>query len=203
MTIQLWGHGVFEGEEAFRHGFFQTVSIITTTGLASADFAVWPAVALLTILALMFVGGSAGSTAGSIKVIRHLLIGKILRRELSQTLSPEVVLPIRLNGSPVDERTLRAIAAFVLLYVGAWVVGAGIIAVDSAIVGAGFSSLDSIGASATALGNVGPGFGAAGPYGSFAPLGDVSKLTMIALMYLGRLEIVPVIVVLTRHYWRL
>ena len=82
-------------------------------------------------------------------------------------------------------------------------VGAGIIAVDSAIVGSGFSALDSIGASATALGNVGPGFGVAGPYGSFAPAGDVSKLTMIALMYLGRLEIVPVIVVLTRHYWRL
>ena len=113
-------------------------------------------------------------------------------------------MPVRLNGSPVDERTLRAIAAFVLLYVGAWVVGAGIIAIDSAIVDAGLAPLDAIGASATALGNVGPGFGVAtGPYGSFAPLGDVSKLTMIALMYLGRLEIIPVVVLLTRHYWRL
>ena len=203
LAIQLWGHGVESGESAFRDGIFQAVSIITTTGMVNADYAVWPAVMLLTIFALMFAGGSAGSTAGSVKVIRHLLLGKILRRELSQTVSPEVVMPIRLNGAPVDDRTLRAIAAFVLLYVGAWAVGGGIIAIDSAIVGAGLGPLDSIGASATALGNVGPGFGATGPFGSFAPLGDVSKLTMTALMFLGRLEIIPVVVLLTRHYWRL
>ena len=171
--------------------------------MASADFALWPSVALLTLFALMFVGGSAGSTAGSIKVVRHLLMAKILRREISQTVSPEVVMPIRLNGAPVDERTLRAIAAFVLLYVGAWAVGGGIIAIDSAIVGAGLGPLDSMGASATALGNVGPGFGVNGPFGSFAPVGDVSKLTMIGLMFLGRLEIIPVVVLITRHYWRL
>jgi trk system potassium uptake protein len=203
IAIQLWGHGVETGEEAIRDGFFQAVSIVTTTGLVSTDYALWPSVMLLTIFALMFVGGSAGSTAGSIKVIRHLLIGKILRRELSQTVSPEVVLPIRLNGAPVDERTLRAIAAFVLLYVGAWAVGGAVIAIDSAIVGAGLGPLDSLGASATALGNVGPGFGIAGPFGSFAELGYLSKLTMIALMYLGRLEIIPVVVLVTRHYWRL
>ncbi len=203
LTVMLWGHDISTGEEAIRSGFFQAVSIITTTGMASADFAVWPAVMLLTLFALMFVGGSAGSTAGSIKVIRHLLLAKILRRELSQTVSPEVVMPIRLNKAPVDERTLRAVAAFILLYVGAWAVGGGIIAIDSAIVGAGLTPLDSIAASATAIGNVGPGFGVTGPYGSFAPLGDVSKLTMIALMYLGRLEIIPVVVLLTRHYWRL
>jgi trk system potassium uptake protein len=203
LTAMLWSYGISEGEEAVRDGFFQTVSNLTTTGMANANYALWPSVLVLTIFALMFVGGSAGSTSGSIKVIRHLLLAKILRRELSQTVSPEVVMPIRLNGAPVDERTLRAIAAFVLLYVGAWAAGAGIIAIDSAIVDAGLDPLDSIGASATALGNVGPGFGVAGPFGSFAPLGDVSKITMIALMFLGRLEIVPVVVLLTRHYWRL
>jgi trk system potassium uptake protein TrkH len=203
VTAQLWGYGIFEGEEAVRAGFFQTVSIVTTTGMVSADFAIWPAVALLTIFALMFAGGSAGSTAGSIKIVRHLLLGKVLRRELSQTVSPELVMPIRLNGVPVDERTLRAVAAFILLYVGAWAAGGAIIAVDSAIVGVGLGPLDSLGASATAIGNIGPGFGVTGPFGSFAPLGDVSKLTMIALMFLGRLEIVPVVVLLTRHYWRL
>jgi trk system potassium uptake protein len=203
IAVELWGYGIDEGEEAVRNGFFQAASIITTTGLVNTDYAVWPSVALLSVFALMFVGGSAGSTSGSIKVIRHLLIGKTLRRELSQTVSPEVVMPIRVNGTPVDERTVRAVAAFVLLYVGAWVVGSGIIAIDSAIVDAGLGPLDSIGASATALGNVGPGFGVTGPFGSFAPVGDVSKLTMIALMFLGRLEIVPVVVLLTRHYWRL
>ena len=202
LSIQVWSYGIVDGEEAIRDGFFQAASIITTTGMVNADYAVWPTVALLTIFALMFVGGSAGSTAGSIKVIRHLMIGRILRRELSQTVSPEVVMPIRLNGTAVDERTLRAVAAFVLLFVGAWAVGGGIIAIDSAIVGAGLGPLDAIGASAAAIGNVGPGFGITGPYGSYAPLGDVSKLTMIVLMFLGRLEIVPVIVLLTRSYWR-
>jgi trk system potassium uptake protein TrkH len=102
----------------------------------------------------------------------------------------------------VDERTVRAIAAFILLYVGAWAVGASVIAIDSAITGAGLGTLDSLAASATALGNVGPGFGPTGPMGSFAALGDVSKTTMIGLMWLGRLEIIPVAVLLSRTYWR-
>jgi trk system potassium uptake protein len=203
VTAMLWGYGIVEGEEAVRTGFFQTVSIMTTTGMASADFALWPAVLLLALFALMFVGGSAGSTGGSIKVVRHLLLGKTLRREIDQTLSPEVVMPIRLNGAPVDERTLRAITAFILLYVGAWAVGASVIAIDSAITGAGLGTLDSLAISATALGNIGPAFGPAGPMGSFAGVGDVSKITMIGLMWIGRLEIVPVVVLLTRHYWRL
>jgi trk system potassium uptake protein len=203
LAAMLWGYGIAEGEGAVRVATFQSVSIMTTTGMASADFALWPPLLLLALFALMFVGGSAGSTGGSIKVVRHLLLGKVLRREIDQTLSPEVVMPIRLNGSPVDERTVRAVAAFILLYVGFWAAGASIIAIDSAISGVGLGTLDSLAASATTLGNVGPAFGIAGPYGSFAELGDVSKLTMIGLMWVGRLEIVPVVVLATRHYWRL
>ena len=105
LTAMLWGYGIAEGEAAIRAAVFQTVSIMTTTGMASADFALWPPLLLLALFALMFVGGSAGSTGGSIKVVRHLLLGKVLRREVDQTLSPEFVMPIRLNGSPVDERT--------------------------------------------------------------------------------------------------
>ncbi len=203
LTAQLWGYGIAEGEAAVRSGVFQTVSIVTTTGYASADFALWPALALLSLFALMFVGGSAGSTGGSIKVVRHLLLAKVMRRELDQTVSPEVVMPVRLNGAPVDERTLRAIASFILLYVGIWAVGAAVLAIDSALSGVDLGTLDALGTSATALGNIGPGFGITGPMGSFAPLGDVSKITLIGLMWVGRLEIVPVVVLLTRHYWRL
>ena len=203
LVAMLWGYGIVEGEAAVRAAVFQTVSIMTTTGMASADFALWPPLLLLALFALMFVGGSAGSTGGSIKVVRHLLLGKVLRREVDQTLSPEFVMPIRLNGSPVDERTVRAIAAFVLLYVGIWVVGASVIAIDSAISDVPLGTLDALGASATTLGNVGPAFGFAGPFGSFAEFGEVSKLTMIVLMWVGRLEIIPVVVLLTRHYWRL
>jgi trk system potassium uptake protein TrkH len=203
LAAMLWGYGIAEGEEAVRTAAFQAVSIMTTTGMATADFALWPPLLLLALFALMFVGGSAGSTGGSIKVVRHLLLGKILRREVDQTLSPEVVMPIRLNGSPVDERTIRAIAAFILLYVGLWAVGGAIIAIDSAIGDVGLGTLDSLAASATTLGNIGPAFGIAGPYGSFAEFGEASKITMIGLMWVGRLEIVPVVVLLTRHYWRL
>jgi trk/ktr system potassium uptake protein len=203
IAAMLWGYGIAESEAAVRAGAFQAVSIMTTTGLATSDFALWPPLLLLSLFALMFVGGSAGSTGGSIKVVRHLLLGKVLRREVDQTLSPEVVMPIRLNGTPVDERTVRAVASFILLYVGFWAVGASIIAIDSAISDVAVGTLDSLGASATTLGNIGPGFGIAGPYGSFAEYGEVSKLTMIGLMWVGRLEIIPVVVLLTRHYWRL
>jgi trk/ktr system potassium uptake protein len=203
LFVQLWGYGIAEGEEAVRTAVFQSVSLITTTGFATTDFALWPVLMLLTLFALMFSGGSAGSTTGSIKVVRHLLLGKVLRRELDQTVSPEFVMPIRFNGAPVDERTLRAIAAFILLYVGFWAVGAAVIAIDSAISDVPLSALDTLAVSASALGNGGPGFGITGPFASFAPLGDVSKLTMIVLMWLGRLEIIPVVVLVTRHYWRL
>ena len=203
ITATLWAYSLADGEAAVRHGTFQAVSIVTTTGFATADFALWPPLLLLGLFGLMFVGGSAGSAGGSIKVVRHLLLAKILRRDLDQTLSPEFVSPIRLNGTSVDERTVRAVAAFILLYVGIWVVGATIIAVDSALSGVALGTLDSLATSATALGNVGPAFGNVGPFGSYADLGDVSKLTMIGLMWLGRLEIVPVVVIATRHYWRL
>src|SRR3970282_86408 len=158
VTTMLWAYGIAEGEEAVRTAFFQTVSIMTTTGMASADFALWPAVLLLALFALMFVGGSAGSTGGSIKVVRHLLLGKVLRREIDQTVSPEVVMPVRLNGSPVDERTIRAIAAFILLYVGAWGVGASVIAIESALGNVPVGALDALAISATALGHVRPRF---------------------------------------------
>jgi trk system potassium uptake protein len=203
--IELLHQGLFEGEEAVRHAAFQTVAIMTTTGYASTDFNEWLAVAPLAamaLVALMFPGGSAGSTAGSIKVVRHVLIGRILRRELDQTVHPEVIAPIRLNGGAVDERTLRAVISFVLLYVGIFVVGAILLLADSARAGVDLTPFEAIAASATTLGNVGPGFGFAGPMGSFEPFSDVSTGIMIALMWLGRLEIIPIVVLFARSYWR-
>jgi trk system potassium uptake protein TrkH len=150
----------------------------------------------------MFAGGSAGSTAGSVKVVRHLLIGRILRRELDQTVHPELVVPIRLNQTIVDERTLRAVLAFVLLYVGLFALGTLALMVDAARVDLDLRMLDAVAASASMIGNVGPAFGFAGPMGSFEPFSDVSMGIMIVLMWLGRLEIIPVAVLLTRAYWR-
>ncbi len=198
----LWDEGFASGEQAIRDGVFQTASIMTTTGFASVDFVGWPTLALMTLVLLMFIGGCAGSTSGSVKVVRHLLLGKSLRRELRQTVHPEEVVPIRFNRRPLDERTLRAATAFILLYIGIFVVGAGVIAVDAAYQGPALSPLDAIAASATMVGNVGPGLGVSGPTGSFAGYSDVSTVTMTILMWLGRLEVIPVLVLATRRYWR-
>jgi len=199
---ELLARGLFEGEEALRHAAFQAVSIMTTTGYASADFARWTTLALVGLVGLMLIGGSAGSTGGSIKVVRHLLIGKSLRRELDVTVHPELISPLRLNDRPVDEKTVRAVIAFVLLYVGAFALGAMLITIDAAVKGAVVSPFEAVAASATTLGNVGPGLGFAGPFGSFESFSGVSKGVMIVLMWMGRLELVPVIVLFTRRYWR-
>jgi trk system potassium uptake protein TrkH len=199
----LWGYGTLGDEALFRHSVFQAVSVMTTTGFASVDFVAWPALAAMTLVALMFVGGSAGSTGGSVKVVRHLLLGKSLRREVRQTVHPEVVIPVRLNGLVVDERTLRAITSFILLYVGIWVAGTAVVAVDTAAQGPSLSPFEVIAATATTLGNVGPAFGVAGPMGSFEAFSDVSTIAMTILMWLGRLEVIPVVVLLTRASWRI
>jgi trk system potassium uptake protein TrkH len=203
VVAEVWTEGVARGEEAVRAGVFQFVSLMTTTGYSNMDFNVWPLLAAVVLVAAMFVGGSAGSTSGSVKVVRHLLIGRILRRELDQTIHPEIVSRVRLNGTPVDERTLRAILSFVLLYIGVFALGALALVADAARVDLDLRLLDAVAASATTLGNVGPAFGFAGPMGSFDPFSGVSKTAMIVLMWLGRLEIVPVAVLLSRHYWRI
>ena len=202
LIVELWTEGVARGEEAVRAGVFQFVSMMTTTGAASADFNLWPIFTAVVLVAAMLLGGSAGSTSGSVKVVRHLLLGRILRRELDQTVHPEVVSRVRLNGVPVDERILRAISSFVLLYVGVFAVGTLALMADGARIDLDLRLLDAVGAAATTLGNVGPGFGFAGPMGSFDPFSGLSKGVMIVLMWLGRLEIIPVAVLLSRHYWR-
>ena len=198
----LVSEGILRGEEAIRHAVFQTLTIVTTTGYASADWNEWTVLTSITIVGLMFIGGSAGSTSGGIKVIRHLLLGRILRRELDQTVHPELVTPVRINRSVVDERSLRAIASFMLLYIGIFVVGASILAADAARTGLELRPLDVIATAATAVGNVGPALGIAGPMGSFEPFSDLSTAVLIALMWIGRLELIPVIVIFTRRYWR-
>ena len=122
-------------------------------------------VALMALVGLMFIGGCAGSTSGSVKVARHLLMGKILRREVDLTLHPEIVSVIRSNRTLVNEKTLRAISAFVLLYIGVFIVGVAVLAIDASATGLDLSVIEAVAACATTLGNVGPGFGFAGPVG--------------------------------------
>jgi trk system potassium uptake protein TrkH len=202
IVSELWASGILEGESAVRHAAFQAAAIGTTTGFASADFNEWTLLAAITLTGLMFIGASAGSTSGCVKVVRHVLVGKALRRELDETVHPEIVAPVRLNGRTLDDRSLRAVIAFVLLYFGCFAVGTLLLFGDAARVHLELEPLTAIAASATTLGNIGPAFGFAGPMGSFDPFSDFSKLVMIMLMWIGRLEIIPVVVLFTRSYWR-
>ncbi|MDQ3067020.1 MAG: TrkH family potassium uptake protein [Actinomycetota bacterium] len=202
VVTEIWTEGVLSGWDGVRAGVFTAVSTMTTTGYSVADYNTWPALAMMTLVGLMFVGGSAGSTTGSVKVVRHLLLGKILRREIDQTLHPEIVLPVRLNRTVVEERTLRAVSSFILLYVGIFILGAAVLAIDAARTGLELSPFDAVSVSASMLSNVGPAFGIGGPLGSFEPFSDFSTLVMTCLMWLGRLEVIPIVVLISRHYWR-
>ncbi len=204
LAAKLAGRGIYEGEEAVRHAVFQAVSIMTTTGYASADFNEWPIFASMILVALMFVGGSAASTAGSTKVVRVLLLGRLLRRDLDQTVHSEAVVPVRFNGAVVSERTVRAVGAFVLLYVVVFVLGVLGLVISEAI-GTAREDLawhEAISAAASILGNVGPGLGFLGPMGSYESFTPASKAIMVVLMWMGRLELIPVAVLFTRSYWR-
>jgi len=189
-------------EAALRHSAFQVASIMTTTGYASADFDRWDSAAKFLLLALMFLGGSAGSTGGSIKLVRTLIIFKILLREVRRVLHPQAVIPIRLGSRVIGEEALRGVTAFAILYVTLFVLGSIALLLDLERAGMDVSVLDAVSAVAASLGNVGPGFGLVGPMASYAPLPDTSKLLLIFLMWIGRLEIFPVLVLLTRDYWR-
>ena len=201
LFLELLGTGL-TGEETIRHAVFQAVSVMTTTGFATADFADWSALAAMTLLVLMFLGPSAGSTGGSIKVVRHLLLARVLRRELEETVHREAVVPIRLTGAVVDERALRSVVGFVVLYVGIFALGAVGLVIDARRAEVEIAAFEAIGAAAACLGNVGPAFGFAGPFGSYEPFSDLSTAILTVLMWLGRVEIIPVAVLLTRNYWR-
>jgi trk system potassium uptake protein TrkH len=175
---------------------------MTTTGFGTADSTAWGPLATMTLLLLMFVGASAGSTGGSIKVIRHLLLFKLVRRELEQAVHREVVMPIRASGVVVEEKALRSTVVFVLLYLLTFVLGALALLIDARSVGTEVGVIEAFGASAACIGNVGAAFGFAGPFGSYEPFSDLSTGVLGMLMWLGRVEIIPVAVLLSRNYWR-
>jgi trk system potassium uptake protein TrkH len=202
VIVELLSAGTLAGADALRHGVFNTTSMMTTTGFASSDFNQWTSATALVLFGVVLIGASAGSTSGSIKIVRHLVIAKMLKREIDQTVHPEVVVPLRVNGELVDERALRATIVFVFLYLGVCAAGAVVILVDSALRGIDLTAFQALAVSASLLGGVGPGLGFAGPMGSFEPFSDVSTVTLTMLMYLGRLEIVPVLVLFTASHWR-
>lgn len=194
--------GQVDGPAGLGHAVFQAISVMTSTGYTSVELATWPTVTVMVLVGLMFVGGCAGSLAGSIKLVRHLLVARLVRREVHFTVQPELAEPVRLNGSMVDERTLRGVLAFAMLYLGVFVVGAAVLAVDAAVQGPTRPPVELIAAAAAALGTVGPGAGVAGGTAGYAGFSDVSSVTLIVLMWAGRLELLPVLALFTRSFWR-
>ncbi|QLG62893.1 TrkH family potassium uptake protein [Halorarum salinum] len=189
-------------EPSIRHALFQVVSIVTTTGYANTDFNAWSPVLKYALLFGMFVGGSAGSTGGGVKVVRWYIVLKTVRRELFTTSHPAAVRPVRLNGRPLDEDGIRGVFAFTALYLVLFFLGTLVLFLDAARVGQGLSVLATMSAVAATLGNVGPGFGAVGPMGSYLGFSAPAKLLMVVLMWIGRLEIIPVLACLTPEFWR-
>ena len=189
-------------EPALRHATFQVVSIVTTTGYASMDFNTWSQPLQYVLLFGMFIGGSAGSTGGAVKVVRWYVILKTVRRELFTTAHPRAVRPVRLNGRPLDERAIRGIFAFTVLYLVLFFVATLVLFLDTVRVREGLTVLEVMSAVAATLGNVGPGFGTVGPMGSYRTFSPAGKLLMVGLMWVGRLEIIPVLVCLTPEFWR-
>jgi len=202
LVVELATEDLSGSDNPLRHGVFQAVALMTGTGFATVDFAGWPTLALMTIVALMFFGGAAGSTTGSVKLLRHVIVARSLKRELRLAVHPESVRAVRFNRSPVENDVVRAAIVFVLLYLGLFVAGTGIIALDASFDGPTLTALDAFSTAASTLGNVGPASGPAGPMASYESFSDVSTIVMSALMWLGRLEILPVLVLFTRTYWR-
>ncbi len=190
------------GENALRHALFQIVSLLNSTGYATSDFEQWDSTAKVVLLVAMFIGGSAGSTGGGIKIIRWLVVLKVARRELTTAAHPSAVQPIRLGGAVIDEDVVRGVLGFTLLFLLAFVVATVFIALDAARVGLELSVLEAISASIATIGNIGPGFGMVGPFGGYGDFPMSSKLVMIFLMWIGRLEIIPVLVLFTGAFWK-
>lgn len=187
--------GGFPDLSTLRTGLFQSLSLITGTGYASADYSVWVDGALILLVFVMLVSGCAGSAAGGVKAIRNLLFLKFIWREITRVLHPRAVIPLRYKGRAVPNEILRAVLTILLLYLlGYFVLALLLILLGQDLI-TGFS------ASLACLGNIGPALGGAGPMDSYAHFNLPSKLVLTIAMWIGRLEIVTVLALLHPHVW--
>ena len=181
---------------ALRYGSFQVVSIITTTGYATADYERWPAMSQLILLLCMFFGASAGSTGGGMKCLRIMLCFKYCYRELFSLIHPHAVTQIKISNKAVPDDVLRSVVGFLALYVALFALS------SVALAGMGVDFKTSFAAVAASIGNIGPGFGMVGPVGNYAQIPILGKWLLVWCMLLGRLEIFTVIIMIVPEFWR-
>jgi len=189
-------------EPTIRHSVFNVVSIVTTTGYANFDFDTWTEGAKHMLFLCMFLGGMAGSTTCSIKALRWLVVLKGFRRDLFTAIHPEAIRPVRLSGGVVDEETIRDIYAFTLINVVIFFLATIFVVSDAARVGLGLDEFEAMGAAAATFLNIGPAFGVAGPFGTYEVFPTGTKVVMIFLMWIGRIEVIPVLVLFTKAFWK-
>ena len=182
-------------EGVFRHSLFQVVSIITTTGFVTADYTSWGPLLLLIFFGMMFLGGSAGSTSGGFKIMRHLLIIRNGILQFKKILHPNAIIPLRYNKSSVSTEITHNILGFFIVYMLSFMIGT----IVFALLGLDFES--ALGVSASSLGNVGPSIGLYGPMNTFFELPLLAKWWASFLMLLGRLELFTVLIVFTPYFW--
>jgi len=196
ITINIHGSVYQSIGEALRYSSFQVNSIITTTGFGTADFNVWPTFSKCILVFLMVIGASAGSTGGGVKCIRILLLIKIARREVAKIIHPRSVHTVKIGGKAVDEETLSGIMAFFFLYMFIFVSAVLFIALD------GKDIITSVTAVIATISNIGPGLEMVGPTGNFAAFSVLGKGILSFCMIIGRLEIYPVLILLSPAFWK-
>ena len=196
VSVDVYGTVYKTLGQAVRHSAFQVVSIVTTTGYATADYEKWPVMSQLILLLCMFLGASAGSTGGGVKAVRVMICLKYCYKELFSLIHPHAVRVIKLGGKPVPEDVTRSILGFLALYVLLFAVSTVVLS------GLGVDMVTAISAVAATIGNIGPGLGLVGPVDNFAAIPYWGKWLLIWCMLLGRLEIYTVIILLVPEFWR-
>jgi len=198
ITLELMQTGVYKTfSESLRYASFQVVSIITTTGFTTTDFNAWPSFAKWVIFMLMFFGACAGSTSGSVKALRIMVLFKKAHREIKRLVYPSVVSPISIEGKSINEKAVSSITSFFILYVFLFALIALIVLMLEDI------SLESaISASAAAITNVGPGFDEVGPASNYSHLGSLTKIVLSLAMIIGRLELYTILVLFMPSFWK-
>ncbi len=196
MFLVNWMHGAGAGEQNFRDSVFQVVSITTTTGYATADFDAWAPLNRMMMLALMFIGGCAGSTGGGMKVIRLMLLLKHGKTELKKLLHPRAVVVVKVNRIRVRPEVMLNVLGFFSLYIGLFLFFSFLMA------GLGLDIITASSSVAATLGNIGPGLAGVGPMQNFSAIPAVGKWLLSLCMLLGRLEVFTVIVLFMPEVWR-
>lgn len=199
MAVGTWGGDI---ASTVREAVFTSVSIVTTTGYATADFGLWVPALQILIVGLMFVGGMAGSTSGAIKSDRLLILSEASRTDVRRLIHPRGVFVTRVGKSVVSDVVVESVQTFFLLYMFAFMTGTFLLAIISSVSGLNLDFLTTVTAVASSLGNVGPGLGDLGPTSNYLALPWAAKWLLVSLMIVGRLEILPILILFNREVWR-